>query len=417
MTETNYPPSKLFAMPTATISPNYTAAVKTKRITSIDFLRGTIMIIMALDHVRDYLFKDSFLYDPLDFTQTTGAIFFTRWITHFCAPIFMLLAGTSAYLIGQKKSKKELSVFLLTRGLWLIFLEMVVTNFAWNFNPAFPMFLFITIWALGVCMIVLAGLIHLPVKVLLPVCIVIIAGHNLLDGTHVEGNTLPAFGWSVLHDQGFFNWSGKMFLVGYPVIPWVGVMPLGYCLGQLYSKDYSAEKRKKNLLLLGIGCLAAFVVLRYTNIYGDPVKWSTQKDGFFTFLSFLNVNKYPPSLLYLLLTLGTAFLFLSITENLQNRVVNVVSVYGRVPMFYYLIHIYLIHLIALLASVFTPGQDWHIWIMQQPIWFTHTLKGYGFTLPVAYLIWAAIVIVLYPFCKRYDAYKQANKQKWWLSYL
>ncbi|MBC7423597.1 MAG: DUF1624 domain-containing protein, partial [Ferruginibacter sp.] len=172
-----------------------------KRITSIDFLRGTIMIIMALDHVRDYLFAGSFLYDPLDLDKTTGAIFFTRWVTHFCAPIFMMLAGTSAFLTGQKKSKKDLSIFLLKRGLWLIFLEMIVTNLGWNFNIAFPMFLFITIWALGISMIVLAGLIHLPKKIILAFSILLIAGHNLLDGIHVEGNTLPAFGWALLHEQ------------------------------------------------------------------------------------------------------------------------------------------------------------------------------------------------------------------------
>lgn len=413
----HYLPTKLFAMSTAAISATYNGVVKNKRITSIDFLRGTIMIIMAIDHVRDYLFKDSFLYNPLDFTQTTGTIFFTRWITHFCAPIFMLLAGTSAYLMGQKKTKKQLSLFLLTRGIWLVFLEMVVVNFGWNFNPAFPMFLFITIWALGICMIVLAAFIHLPLKAILAISIIIIAGHNLLDGVHVPGNTLAGFGWSILHEQGFFNWGGKMFLVGYPLLPWVAVMPLGYCLGHWYGTGYNPGKRKKNLLMLGIACLVTFVVVRYTNLYGDPVKWGTQKNSFFTFLSFLNVNKYPPSLLYLLLTLGTAFLFLSVTENWQNRLVNVVSVYGRVPMFYYLIHIYLIHIIAMVASAFTPGQDWHIWILQQPIWFTQDLKGYGFSLPVAYFIWAGIVLVLYPLCKRYDAYKMANKQKKWLSYL
>lgn len=404
-------------MSTATITPTINTAINKKRITSIDFLRGTIMIIMALDHVRDYLFKDSFLYDPLDFTQTTGTIFFTRWITHFCAPIFMLLAGTSAYIMGQRKTKKELSIFLLKRGVWLIILEMIVTNFAWNFNPAFPMFLFITIWALGVCMIVLAGFIHLPVKAILVISLIIIFGHNLLDNVHVQGNTLPAFGWSLLHEQGFFNWKGTQFLVGYPIVPWMAVMALGYCLGHWYGKGYNSEKRKKNLLWLGIACLAAFVVLRFINVYGDPVKWSVQKDGFFTFLSFINIHKYPPSLLYLLVTLGAAFLFLSLTENLHNRFVDIISVYGRVPMFYYLIHIYLIHLIAMAASAFTPGQDWHIWILKQPIWFTTDLKGYGFSLPVSYLVWAAIVICLYPLCKRYDAYKQANKQKWWLSYL
>jgi uncharacterized membrane protein len=375
------------------------------------------MIIMALDHVRDYLYSGSFLFDPLDLTKTSGILFFTRWITHFCAPIFMLLAGTSAYLIGQKKTKNELSVFLLKRGLWLIFLEMIVVNFGWNFNITFPMFLFITIWALGISMIVLAALIHLPKKLILGICIIIVAGHNLLDNIHVAGNSLPAFVWSLLHDQRFFTWHKEILLVGYPIIPLVAIMPLGYCLGSWYTADYNIQKRQRNLLILGCFAIASFIVLRYTNLYGDPVKWSVQKNAFFTFLSFIKVNKYPPSLLYVLLTLGGAFLFLSFTEKLKGAVVKVVSVYGRVPMFYYLIHIYVIHLVAIIASALLPGQDWKIWILTKPIWFTTDLKGYGFSLPVAYLIWIGLVIALYPLCKRYDAYKQANKGKWWLSYL
>jgi uncharacterized membrane protein len=387
------------------------------RITSIDFLRGTIMIIMALDHVRDYLYSGSFLYDPLDLTKTSGILFFTRWVTHFCAPIFMLLAGTSAYLIGRRKTKKQLSVFLVKRGLWLVFLELFVVNLGWNFNITFPMFFFITIWALGISMIILAAVIHLPIKAILVVSVLIIAGHNLLDGVHVDGNSLPAFGWSLIHDQRFFTWHNELFLVGYPIVPLMAVMPLGYCLGTWFATDYDSSKRQQNLLLAGILCIAVFAVLRYTNVYGDPEKWSQQKNAFFTFLSFINVSKYPPSLLYLLVTLGAAFLFLSFTELLKGRFVRVVSVYGRVPMFYYLIHIYVIHIIAIVASAFTAGQDWKIWILTEPIWFTKGLQGYGFSLPVAYLVWLGIVIALYPLCKRYDAYKQANKEKWWLSYL
>lgn len=387
------------------------------RITSIDLLRGTIMIIMALDHVRDYLYSGSFLYDPLDLTKTNGILFFTRWVTHFCAPIFMLLAGTSAFLIGQKKAKKELSVFLIKRGLWLIFLELFVVNLGWNFNPTFPMFFFITIWALGVSMIILAGLIHLPAKIILGICIMIIAGHNLLDGVHVAGNSFQAFCWALIHDQKFFLEHNELLLVGYPLIPLMAIMPLGYCLGNWYVNGYDAQKRQQNLLLVGGVCIAVFAVLRYTNVYGDPVKWSVQKNAFFTFLSFIDVNKYPPSFLYLLITLGAACVFLSVTERLKGRVVNVISVYGRVPMFYYLIHIYIIHTIALTASALTAGQDWHIWVLTKPIWFTKDLKGYGFSLPVAYLVWLGIVVALYPLCKRYDAYKQAHKEKWWLSYL
>ncbi len=387
------------------------------RITSIDFLRGAIMIIMALDHIRDYLYSGSFYYNPLDLDKTSEALFFTRWITHFCAPVFMLLAGTSAFIMSQKKTKKELSAFLVKRGLWLVFLEMIVMNFGWNFNIQFPVFFFITIWALGISMIVLAALIHFPKKIILAFCIILVAGHNLLDGVHITGNTLPALGWSLLHEQQFFTWHSKMLLVGYPVIPWIGVMPLGYLMGAWYASDYSAEKRKKNLLILGTAAIVAFIILRYCNLYGDPVKWTTQKNPFFTFLSFINVNKYPPSLLYILITLGPSLLFLAVTEKLNGAVVKVVSVYGRVPMFYYILHIYVIHLVALIASAVTPGQDWSIWLLKDPIWFTKDLQGYGFSLPVAYLFWITIVAALYPLCKWYDRYKQAHKEKWWLSYL
>jgi uncharacterized membrane protein len=388
-----------------------------KRIESIDLLRGMIMIIMALDHVRDYLYFGSFYFDPLDLQKTNGALFFTRWITHFCAPVFMLLAGTSAYLIGQKKTKKELSIFLLKRGLWLVVLEMIVVNFGWNFNIQFPTILFITIWALGISMMILAVLIHLPKKLILVFCIVLVAGHNLLDKVHVPGNTLPAFGWALLHEQQFFIWHKEILLIGYPLIPWIGVMPLGYLLGEWYAAGYSAAKRKRNLLILGSSAIVLFIVLRYSNFYGDPVKWTTQKNLFFTFLSFIKINKYPPSLLYILITLGPALVFLAITEKFRGRMVQVISVYGRVPMFYYLIHIYVIHLIALIVSAILPGQHWSIWILKDPIWFTTGLKGYGFSLPVAYIIWIAVVVGLYPLCKRYDKYKQTHKEKWWLSYL
>jgi uncharacterized membrane protein len=388
-----------------------------KRINSIDLLRGLIMIIMAIDHVRDYFHAGSFLFNPLDLSKTSVAIFFTRWITHFCAPIFMLLAGTSAYLIGQKKTKKALSVFLLKRGLWLIFLELTVVNLGWSFNILFPDFLFVTIWALGVSMIVLAAMIHLPVKIILLICIVIVAGHNLLDNTHVTGNTLPAFGWALLHEQNFFSWNKEVFLVGYPLVPWIGVMPLGYCLGVWYASGYDAAKRKKQLLITGSAALLLFIILRFSNLYGDPVQWSTQKNPVFTFLSFINVNKYPPSLLYILITLGTALILLAWMENLQGALVNIISIYGRVPMFFYLIHIYLIHLLAMIASGLFTTVAWQNWMLKQPIWFNTDLKGYGFPLVVVYLVWAFVVVALFPLCKRYDRYKQSHKEKWWLSYL
>lgn len=388
-----------------------------KRITSIDLLRGTVMIIMALDHVRDYFHADAFLYDPLDLTKTTPALFFTRWITHFCAPVFIFLAGTSALLSGQKKSKKELSLFLLKRGAWLIFLELTLITFLWNFDLAFTNIYFIVIWTLGVSMLFLAAFIHLPIRFIFVIGLVLVAAHNLLDTVHVPGNSFKTFGWGLLHEQIFFNWQGKNILVGYPVLPWIGVMALGYCFGTLFTAAYNAQQRKKMLLLIGGSAVALFIIIRFINVYGDPVPWSAQSSPFYTFLSFIKANKYPPSLLYILMTLGPAILFLAFTENTANKISNMISVYGRVPMFYYLTHILLVHLFAMLAAELFTDFSWTAWILKQPLWFATDLKGYGFSLPVVYLVWIIIVVILYPFCKRYDRYKINHKEKWWLSYL
>ncbi len=388
-----------------------------KRILSIDLLRGLVMIIMALDHVRDYFHAGAFLYNPLDLEKASTILFFTRWITHFCAPVFMFLAGTSAFLTGQRKTKKQLSAFLLKRGLWLVFLEMVIVNFGWNFAITFPTMLFIVIWALGISMIVLAGLIHLPKKIILLIGILLVAGHNLLDGIHVPGNNLQAFGWSLLHDPNFFTWQGRSIFIGYPLLPWIGIMALGYCLGNLYIAGYDAAKRKKTLLLIGCSAIGLFILLRLTNVYGDAAHWSQQKSPFLTFLSFIKTSKYPPSLLYILMTLGPAIIFLAFTEKANNALAKVISVYGRVPMFYYILHIYLIHVTAMAASEFFTNVDWRTWILNQPLWFNDGLKGYGFSLKIVYLVWLAIVIGLYPLCKWYDRYKVNHKEKWWLSYL
>jgi len=387
------------------------------RITSIDFLRGLIMVIMALDHVRDYFHKDNFYYNPLDLEKTSVLLFLTRWITHFCAPIFTFLAGTSAYLIGRRKSKNELSSFLLKRGLWLIFLELVVVNFEWSFNITLPSFIFVILWALGASMIVLAALIHLPMKLIAATGFLLVAGHNLLDNIHVPGNNLRAFGWAILHEQQLFNWHGEVILVGYPLLPWIGVMALGYCLGQFYTDRYSPKERKRYLMVLGAAALGLFVVIRFINVYGDPSRWSEQSGALFTVLSFLNVTKYPPSLLYALLTLGSALVFLSVAEATSGPIVRVLSVYGRVPMFYYLIHIFLIHLLAMICSDLFTDYGWQKWIFRKPIWFDPSMKGSGFSLWVVYVVWFVVVAGLFPLCKKYDRYKQEHKNKWWLSYL
>jgi len=387
------------------------------RITTIDLLKGLVMIIMALDHTRDYFHAYSYLHDPTDIEVTTPWIFFTRWITHYCAPTFLFLAGTSAFLSGRNKSKKDLSIFLLKRGLWLIVLEVTLVGFGWFFNPTFSISLLGVIWVLGWSMIILAIMIHLPRPAIIIICLALIFFHNTLDNVHFGTPDHPSLVWSFLHDAfGFFTAGPFNFFLAYSLVPWVAVMGLGYCLGHLYTNDFSDEKRRKLLLQWGITAVLLFIVLRFSNMYGDRMPWQ-EYGGIKTILSFLNVWKYPPSLLFLLMTLGPAMIFLGLTENVKNKLSSIIMTYGRVPLFYYLLHIYLLHFIALLAAEFS-GFDWSYmifrdnWITMQP-----SLRGYGFSLPVVYLIWISAVALLYPLCKWYDRYKQNHKEKWWLSYL
>jgi uncharacterized membrane protein len=387
------------------------------RIASIDILRGLVMIIMALDHVRDYFHTQAFIYDPTDIDKTSLLLFFTRWITHFCAPVFMLLAGISAFISGQKKTKKELSLFLIKRGLWLIFLELTILNFAWFFNIHFSYIALQVIWALGVSMICLSGLIYLPKKAILFIGLILVAAHNLLDNFHVPGNNLEAFGWDILHERRLLTFGNININTSYPLMPWIGLMALGYCLGNIFTAGFDAEKRKRILIYSGSASVLLFIILRFINIYGDLIPWSQQSSGVFSFLSFMNVTKYPPSLDYLLITAGPALFFLAFTENLSNWFTKIISTYGRVPLFYYLIHIYIIHLLAMLAAALT-GYGWtDMTSFTKGIHFVTSLKGYGFSLGIVYLIWITVVVSLYPICKWYDGYKIKHKEKWWLSYL
>ncbi|HEY0610634.1 MAG TPA: heparan-alpha-glucosaminide N-acetyltransferase domain-containing protein [Chitinophaga sp.] len=391
-------------------------SIKTKRIESIDLLRGLVIIIMALDHVRDYFHADAYLYNPTNLAQTSAFLFFTRWITHFCAPVFAFLAGTSAYLNGLKKTKKELSVFLLTRGLWLVILEFLIITLEWTFNAEYNVFLVQVIWSLGISMIFLAGLIHLPRKAILVTGIILIAAHNLLDNVHVPGTGASSIFWAFLHEQRFFTIGNTGLFVGYPIIPWIGIMATGYCFGTLYTPGYDAVKRKRTLIYLGTGAIALFIILRGINLYGDPSHWSAQKDPLFSFLSFLNTSKYPPSLLYALMTLGPSFLFLAFAEGPLNGLTKKLVVVGRVPMFFYILHIAFIHLLAVFAALMTgyKASDMVLstWVTDSP-----QLRGYGFNLLTVYLLWIAVVIALYPLCKWYDAYKRSHREKQWLSYI
>jgi uncharacterized membrane protein len=387
------------------------------RIESIDLLRGVVIVIMALDHVRDYFHADAFLYDPTDLTQASVVLFFTRWITHFCAPVFVFLAGTSAYQIGIKKGIPALSSFLLKRGLWLILLELTVINFAWFFNITFSFIALTVIWALGVGMVALAGLVYIRFKWILGFAVALIIFHNAFDGIHFSGTGMSTFAWSIIRDQNRFSWGvGRNLFVGYALVPWVGVMALGYCFGSFYTPSIAPEKRRKILIRLGVIGILLFIALRWSNVYGDPIPWSVQPSSVFTFLSFLNTNKYPPSLLYLLMTLAPSMLFLAFTEHVADRLSGALIVIGRVPLFFYIVHIYVVHIVALFAAVLTGHPASH---MVFDRWITNSAKltGYGFSLGVVYLIWILVIVVLYPLCKWYEQYKRNNKDKVWLSYL
>ena len=391
--------------------------VNTKRIESIDILRGVVMIIMALDHVRDYFHFGAFLGNPTDLETTTPILFFTRFITHYAAPVFVLLTGTSAFLYGSKKSKPELFKFLFTRGIWLIVLEIVVNNFLWSFDVTYGRLAFQVIWAIGLSMICLSFLIYLPKKVIFIIGILLLAGHNLLDSIKMEGESLLDIVWYFLHQQNTISISANLKIgIYYPVIPWIGIMALGYLLGSFYQKDFDVAIRKKWLLRIGLGALALFFVLRGFNLYGDLAPWSQQDTFAKTVMSFFKVSKYPPSLLFACITLGPALIFLYAIEKTKNKITNFLLVFGRVPLFYYFLHILVIHLFAI-GGLLISGGDWKDMILTTDFFADERFLDYGYPLYVVYLVWIAVIIFLYPFSKKYMIYKANNKDKWWLSYL
>ena len=388
------------------------------RLELVDALRGLVMVIMALDHTRDFFSKD-LAFDPSDLDKTYPALFVTRWITHFCAPVFIFLAGTGAFLSTTRgKSARELSWFLLTRGLWLVLLELTwVRCLGWQFNFDFHFAMGIVIWAIGWSMVALAGLVFLPLRWITTFGVLMIAGHNLFD--YVEPETWGSLGWlwKILHSGGIIvPAEGYRFAAGYPLIPWIGVMAVGYGFGSLLLRE--PVERRKWLFGLGASLTALFVLVRALNVYGDPTPWSPQKNTLFTLFSFLNCHKYPPSLLYLLMTLGPALLALAVLDRGTPRWLKPVLVFGRVPLFYYLLHLPLIHGLAVLASYLHYGQaNW---------WFGNPPQGpntpnlrpsdYGYSLPIVYLVWLGVVLALYPFCRWFAEIKRRRREPW-LSYL
>jgi uncharacterized membrane protein len=402
-----------------------------KRIDSIDLLRGIVMVIMMLDHTRDFVHSGAFQFDPADLKQTTVALFFTRWITHFCAPIFVFLAGTGAYLQFMRgKSKPDLSKFLITRGLWLIVLEVTLVRFGVFFSLDYRFLAFLqVIWVIGISMIILAPLIYLPLKVIGFFGVAMIFLHNLLDrfqvaGWQGPGTPIPGFGaklWILLHQpfSGFplLPFPSPFIFVIYNIIPWVGVMAAGYAFGQLYRFDVA--RRRRWLLAIGATATALFFAMRAINLYGDPSRWSSQKNFLFTILSFLNTTKYPPSLLFLLMTLGPAMLALVLFEseiNFRGALQKALVTFGRVPLFFYLLQWYTAHIIGIIVGLIA-GQP-VAWQWESPVdKFSHPpLQGVGFRLWVVYLCWIVGVLLLYPLCKWFAAVK-ARRKDWWLSYL
>ena len=368
------------------------------------------MMIMALDHVRDYFHGPSQLFAPEDLARTDGFLFATRWITHFCAPVFMFLAGTSAYLYARRgRTPSEVSRFLWTRGLWLVVLELtVVASFGWEFgintHPGLAV-----IWALGWSMVVLAGALHLPWRILLVSSVAMIAAHNALDGVRPEQFGSLAWVWRLLHVRSvLLPGSGVDVRVGYPLIPWIGLMSAGFCFGRVLDLD--PETRRRLLIRLGTGLTLLFVVLRWSNLYGDPSPWSAQPTAVLTVVSFLNCTKYPPSLLYLLMTLGPTILVLGLLEHVRVGARNPFLVFGRVPLFYYLLHLPLLHAVALLFAQMRYGRL--AFLLSMP----PSLRGprpdfpadYGYGLWQTYVIWAAIVLVLYPVCRWYADVKRRS---------
>ena len=383
---------------------------KPERLPAIDVLRGLVMAVMALDHVRDYFTSARFTW--MDPTQTTPAHFFTRWATHFCAPAFFFLAGLGAYLsMARGKSKPELARFLLSRGFVLILFDLTIVRVGWDFNFHFdggPWFIVLS--TLGMSMMVLAGLIFLPVWGVALFAAVIIGGHNYFDRVAPEqlGSLSPL--WTLLHVRASAHVGRIPFYVSYPLVPWVGVMAAGYALGPVMLMERT--KRRRNLRRIGASLLVGFVLLRIMNVYGDPRPWSTvEYGGIENLMAFLRVKKYPPSLLYVLMTLGLIVLSLAWLENLKGPLQRWLTTFGRVPLFFYLLHLYVIHGLALLVGV-SRGNDPRDFLVP----YFRLPRDFGFGLPAVYSAWIIVLLVMYPCSEWFGNLKKRSKAVW-LSYL
>lgn len=398
-----------------------TVQLDKQRISSIDLLRGIVMVIMALDHVRDFYHIGFWQFDPTDLSQTSPALFFTRWITHFCAPVFVFLSGVSGRLGSLRKSRQELARFLLTRGLWLIVLEVTVIRLAIFGSLYYDATMFQVIYAIGGCMVVLSLMLylHASARTILYSGIALIFLHNLLEFAAIDADS-KFYPFSLfIYQFGFYNITPHhSYLVNYPLVPWLGIFLTGFGVGHWFYPDAIPETRQRMLLLVGLGGIALFVVLRAMNLYGDPSPWSPQRNFFFSVMSFINCTKYPVSLLYTLMTLGPAVILLGVLEKYRGRLLQPVIVFGRVPLFYYILHFSIIHISAIAVHLLVTGQsfsslDFHFSLTDS---FGGLPKNSGYALPWVYVAWMSLILLLFPVCKAYENYKRTHKQ-WWLSYL
>ena len=384
------------------------------RIYSIDFTRGLVIIIMALDHIRDLMHTTSLTQDPTDLATTTPALFMTRWITHLCAPIFVFLAGTSVYLVLKKQQNiTETRNFLLTRGLWLILLELSIISFGIWFDVYFRTFLLQVIYTIGAGFIILSLMLKLSPRTIGGIGLTIILLHNAIPVLNIEDFT-GRFFWALFFSPNFFQFSSQVsVIVMYPVIPWLGIMLFGFATGQLF--ELSDKKRPNVFFLISLSLLLVFIVLRTFNLYGDPALWAPQKNTTYSIMSFMNVTKYPPSLLFTSVTLGIMFLVLALTDKLNNSFIRFFVNYGRVPLFFYILHWYVVH-IFMFVMVFLQGATWND-LQFGGFNFGRPATGVGLELPFIYLVWLAIICLFYPLCQWYGQYKAAHRDKKWLSYL
>lgn len=386
-----------------------------KRIHSIDLTRGIVMIIMALDHVRDLLHVDAITQSPTNLATTTPALFFTRWITYLCAPIFVFLSGVSAFLSLQRSDNKQQSRrFLWKRGLYLILLEFTLVNLGLYFDPAFHSFIFEVIAAIGFGFIMLSFMSKWSWKTVGSIGLIIICCHNILPLIPFSEDSVVAAVLRPLFGPGSFPLGGgRSFLMAYPPIPWLGIMLVGFATGKFFELD--STTRKKIFIRTGVVALLLFVLIRFINIYGDPIPWSAQKNTVYTFLSFMNITKYPPSLLFCLVTLGIMFLVLAGAEQVSGRIAAIVSRYGKVPLFYFLLHFYLIHFIMFLV-LWSQGISWSQMEFATGTFGRPANIKSGVDLWEVYLIWIAVVAILYKPCVWFGQYKSTHT-KWWLKYI